>query len=601
MAISDVRVQDAAYVSFLGGVDSNLHPSLLQPDQLAWATNCSTRGGSLGPRPGFLKRPLTYQEASDETSFQDATTKFQGAGYYRASRGNSEIVVAVGGKLFAIDPVGDYQVRDITPSSGALSPNNSIVHINQAEEWAIIQDGQDAPVYYNKAGSRRAESLVDELPAGSVSTYANGRVWVGRKSEYAAGDLVGSSSGDPEINRRDAVLKFTENDYLNEGGAFATPANSGDITALEVVGALDTATGEGEVVVFTRDSVFATSVPTDRTQWKNLSYPVQRLVASKGAVGPFSPVNVNGDLYYRAPDGIRSLVFARRDFADPGMTPISNEVKRALAKDDPHLLKHSSATLYDNRLLHSCIGRRTSRGVVHRALVSLNFDTISNMRAKAPPAYEGVWTGLDMFHIVSGDFGGQERCFVFSLEGTQIELWEIDPESYQDYNGTTYKPIEWFCETREISFTSPFEMVRMDRVESWMREVKGEVAFTLYVRPDDSPVWNQWASWKEDAKVELCDSDAETCLPLRSYRPSYRPRRSIANPPQTSENLAPSKPTNDGYTFQFRLAGTGFAKVDRLRFFARQDNEDVYGAAPPATATQTQEYGCPLEEFPEIS
>lgn len=114
----------------------------------------------------------------------------------------------------------------------------------------------------------------------------------------------------------DAVLKFTENTYLNEGGSFATPTNAGPITALSVMSTLDSGVGEGDLVVFTKNSAFATTVPSDRTTWKNLSYPVQRLVAPSGAVGPYTVTNVNGDLYFRAVDGLRSLILARRDFTD---------------------------------------------------------------------------------------------------------------------------------------------------------------------------------------------------------------------------------------------------------------------------------------------
>jgi hypothetical protein len=132
----------------------------------------------------------------------------------------------------------------------------------------VIQDDQSAPIIYNRAESRRAATDGSEVPSSSVGAYGNGRLWVASGSQYAAGDLVGSSSGDAYINRIDAVLKFTENDYLNEGGSFATPTNAGPITALSVMSALDTGVGEGDLIVFTRNSAFATTVPTDRTVWK---------------------------------------------------------------------------------------------------------------------------------------------------------------------------------------------------------------------------------------------------------------------------------------------------------------------------------------------
>lgn len=599
MAQSKSKLQGDAYVSFEGGVDSNLQPKLLQPNQLAWAANCVVRGGSVSPRPGLRKRTLTFASDTDRNNFQQATARFQGAGYFRSVGDQSEIMCSIGGRIFSINPLRNYRVADVTPDTGRNSAYQELVTFQQAEDWMVIQDGQAAPIIYNRAESRRSSALSDEVPTGAISTYGNGRLWVGRGSEYAAGDLVGSSSGNPDLNRRDAVLKFTENTYLNEGGAFATPSNAGSITAMQIMGSLDTALGDGELIVFTKNSAFATNVPTDRTQWKNLSYPVQRLVAPSGSVGPYTPINVNGDLYFRSEDGIRSMVFARRDFQSPGVSPISNEINRALDNEDPKLLGFSSSAQFDNRLLHTCVGRRSSRGIIHKAIASLDFNPISGIRVKAPLAYDGIWTGLDFLHLVNGSFQGVERGFVFALDGSEIELWELDPDSTTDYNGTSEKPIEWYVETRGTRFDSPFEMKRLDRFETWLRQVRGQVDFTLYTRPDESVVWNQWATWSENAKSDFCDSDFSGCVDPKDLRPSYRPRRSFGNPPNTSTKTDTATPGNLGNTFQFRLKGVGYAELDSMRFFAEVISEDIYPDRP--TGIQTTDTGCPLTEYPQIS
>lgn len=599
MAQSKSKLQGDAYVSFEGGVDSNLQPKLLAQNQVAWAVNCRVRGGSISPRPGLRKRVLTFASESDETNFQLSTARFQGAGYFRSVGDQSEIMCSVGGRIFSINPVQNYKVSDVTPGSDRNSTYQELVTFQQAEEWMIIQDGQSAPIIYNRASSRRADALGDEVPTGTVSAYGNGRLWIGRGSEYAAGDLVGSSSGTVELNRRDAVLKYTENDYLNEGGAFATPANAGPITAMQVMGSLDTALGDGELVVFTKDSAFATNVPTDRTLWKELNYPVQRLVAPSGSVGPYTPININGDLYFRSKDGIRSMLYARRDFQSPGVTPISNEINRVLQADNPRLLAYSSSVEFDNRLLHTCAAKLSSRGVVHRAIASLDFNPVSGIRVKAPLAYDGVWTGLDFLHLVRGSFQGKERCFAFVLNGSNIELWELELDSTTDYNGTEEKAIEWYVETRSTAFDSPYEMKRLDRFEVWLKQVRGQVNFTLYTRPDESLVWNEWATWSESAKTDFCDSDFSDCISLTENRPSYRPRRSFANPPNTSTKTDMSTPSNLGNTFQFRLKGVGYAQLDSMRFFAEVISEDIYPNRP--AGNQTTDSGCPLTEYPQIS
>ena len=121
MAQSKSKLQGDAYVSFEGGVDSNLQPKLLQPNQLAWAANCVVRGGSVSPRPGLRKRTLTFASDTDRNNFQQATARFQGAGYFRSVGDQSEIMCSIGGRIFSINPLRNYRVADVTPETGRNS------------------------------------------------------------------------------------------------------------------------------------------------------------------------------------------------------------------------------------------------------------------------------------------------------------------------------------------------------------------------------------------------------------------------------------------------------------------------------------------------
>ena len=148
MAQTKPRVQGSAQVSFEGGCDSNLHPRLLQENQTAWAVNCSVRGGSIGPRPGFLKRTLTFS-GDAESKLQDTDTQFQGAGYYRGNDGRGEVLLSVGGRIFAIDPSQNFVTREVSADDDRNSNNRPVVTFEQAERWTVIQDGQNAPFLYN--------------------------------------------------------------------------------------------------------------------------------------------------------------------------------------------------------------------------------------------------------------------------------------------------------------------------------------------------------------------------------------------------------------------------------------------------------------------
>ena len=428
-------------------------------------------------------------------------------------------------------------------------------------------------------------------------------MWVARGRNYVAGDLVGGSSGSG-ATRRDAVLKFTENDYLAEGGAFSLPVNAGEVTGMKFISNLDTALGDGDLVVFSREGGFAVSVPTDRTLWKNVDYPVQRSAVPIGAVSGDAIVNVNGDLYYRSPDGLRSLIFARRSFGTPGNTPISEEVDRAFQFDAEHLLEYSSAVLFDNRLLCTCAPQKSSIGVHHKGLVALDFAPVSFMGQTSNPVYDGMWTGVNILKIMAGTFDKKKRCFAIVENASgNIEIWEITKDASTDYDGTNYDRIQWFVETRAYEFASLWERAALDRFEPWLKDLGGTVDVSVYVRPDTSPNWYLWKSWQEAAKESLCSGDNDTngCQSITPYNLSYRPRRSIGTPPETCENLDPKKPVSRGYSFQFRIQVTGRANISQVRAFCNIETEDRYRQCPPTVATETSDNTCPLDEFLTIT
>lgn len=288
--------------------------------------------------------------------------------------------------------------------------------IFQAENYAVILAGQNQPRIYD--GSTSFLTGIKQLPPAVLGTYAWGRIWLAlndRKS-FIASDLVGSQSGTPQKRYRDAILNVTENTFLNGGGAFSVPSNSGLITAMSALPMLDTSLGIGPVLVGTENSVLSCNAPTDRTTWQNLTYPIETISAlDYGPVAPKGFVAVNSDMWYRSIDGYRSFLAARLDFNASRNTPNSQEINPILDADAKQLLFYGSEMLFDNKLFATVSPYRTPYGVAHRGLVVLNFDEVSNLREKSPPAWEGVSTGLQILRVVKGVVDGVERGFAFVL------------------------------------------------------------------------------------------------------------------------------------------------------------------------------------------
>jgi hypothetical protein len=400
MANFEAKRMVDGFTSLERGMDSGRAPSLLPRNQAAYMENLTVRGGFPMPRPGFRKMAL-------EGDYLEATArKFQGAIFY--DRGSGQLVVQAGGYHYRIGLTGNIAtITDITND-----PNPSVLEkafMVQAEQYVIIQDGQSLPVIYDGATCRRA--LGDEVPIGSgPMAYGMGRLWVADGSEYLAGDIVGGATG---------VLKFTENTYLSEGGRFSIPLQSGQITSMQFTAAPNTALGQGELLVATPDSVFSCQVPTDRTIWKDLTYPTQTiLLITNGSQSQESMTVVNSDVFVRSKDGIRSIIQAVRNFRELGNVPVSREMERILPFDSDRLQKYTSAIVFDNRFLMTAAPRPLTNGCYFENIVALDFDLISSMGERSPAAYDGVWSGLNALRLIKGRFSGVDRAFAFARSKT---------------------------------------------------------------------------------------------------------------------------------------------------------------------------------------
>jgi len=457
----------------------------------------------------------------------------------------------------------------------------------QAEQFGILLQGKENPIIFDGAFARRsAGDSNNEIPPGYVGSYINGRIWISTptRNAYLAGDLVGDrTSGTQSNSFVDSVLKFTGNTYLNEGGTFSTPSNSGPITGIIGSTQLDTSLGQGPVMIFTTNTVFTNQAPVDATVWKDLQYPIQTVAqVDYGAMSPRSIVNVNSDAWYRSIDGVRSFIVARRNFNGGwGNVPMSDEMFRVFSRDSEGLLEYGSAVNFDNRLLFTCQPESTEYGVVHKGLAVINFDEISGMFNKSNPCWEGIWTGLKVFQIIRGRVGGNERTFMIAL-GTagELELWELEmdgiSDSYMhevDGNITvTHTPIQSTIETRSFNFGTPFEYKMLEFAEWFVDRLNGSVDFDVRFRPDQYPCWVAWVDRTECNTVNRCD---EACGIPVNYKPGYRPFMRTSTAPESC--LTGDRLSNRGYEFQLRMQWTGKCRIKQIRVHASRQLDDTVG------------------------
>lgn len=418
---------------------------------------------------------------------------------------------------------------------------------------------------------------VPELPAGRMGAYGMGRNWISQIDgiSYVASDIVGGAAGTQASNFRDSVLKMTENDFLSGGGYFRLPGSGNIINSMTFMATLDASQGQGALQIGTDVGMFSNNTPVDRDDWANLTNPIltESLIGS-GPLAQNSTVLANSDILFRSIEGLGSLVIARRNFGEWGNTPISREMDPIFRADNTNLLIFSSAVVFDNRFLITASPTANGSGTYHRAAVALNFDTISSMRTKLPPVYDGMWTGLNILQFMVGNFSGTGRSFAFGYDllNANIELYELLTTIGRNYfdNGDTR--IVWVIET-PVMFKSDVkpmsELCRLLNGEIYVQEVVGVVHVKVEYRPDFYPCW---VPWKE---LDIC---ADTTIP--DGKPGYRTRVSFGEPAgDACDEANGNRQLRVGHFFQFRFTFTGKAKF--MGFRAQVTTQPEPNFAPP--------------------
>lgn len=578
----------------LAGVDSGRAPSVLDRTQLSWLVNGITRGGVLQCRPGWIKQPLVFLDqfanvdATTQSNFQTAG-RWQGAGAYEGNDGHLSLLAAIGGRVFAV-ALDSMSVQDLTAQiNDQFDPISEQVWMTQAESYMVIQNGEESPFVYDGSVLKRTVASAlggTSVPIGTCMAYNNGRLWVALPGGHAfvAGDLAYSgATGTPAD-----LLQFTENTFLAGGGAFVVTAQAGPIRAMCSIAAQDSVTGQGPLQVMTTRGAFSINAPFDRTQWQTTVNPIETIsLLAAGAVSQNATLNVNGDIWFRSPDGVRSFMIARREHNTWVNTPSSNEMVRTFNYDAPELLPFASAALFDNRWIvtsqPSVVKNAANvvRGIAHRALGVLDFYPINSMASQLDsslqPEWQGMWTGLNVLQLVT--IGSDApRCFAFVINSnSEIELWELTKDGRFD-NGT--QRISWAIESPAYGFdTGGWNLRQLWYGDTWLTRVAGQVDLSLKFRPDADPVWRTWHTTQTCAPIQDCDTPR--CGTPNAYREQYRSRVRFPEPDAVCDQIL-DQPVNRAYRFAVRLDITGFCAIPQFRIAGKDQSEDVVGACSVA-------------------
>lgn len=574
-------------------IQSEGNPNGLARNELAWLNNCGVRDGGILPRFGWQPLMVVHND----------TGLFQGKFMYQPIDEDPYHIYSISGHIYLVKE--NSPIVDLSLLFGHVNPaTEPIAYFVQAEQFLIIQAGDDVtlPLFWDGATLRRSKGItnpavvpgtpgVNELPAGTAMDYFMGRIWIAQGRRVMAGDIVDGNSGTLSYEFNDAVLNVTECPLVLGGDGFSVPAQDGTIRGIAHSANIDAALGQGRLFMGTRKGIYALNVPVSRNDWTATTKNTQPLVTvvqlNNGWVNDRGILPVNGDLFYQSLEpGIRSLLQSMRYFGQWGNKQISANEQRILQYNDRALLRHCSAAYFDSRMLQTALPKQTDQGVVHQALIPMDFIPISSFATDVRPNWEGMWQGVDHFQLTTGDFGGRERCFttIRAANDHSIQLWEITNFLKDDLNLTDVgsNRITWVIEFPAFTWNDIAMLKRLIGCEIWADRLFGTVEFTLEYRPDSQVCWNPWHAWKKcSPRNSAEDASNPIAYPLVPCKESYIATMTMPKPIAVCAAggggpVPVGRPSDQAYQFQPRLTIKGFCRIRGIYLHAEPMGRKLY-------------------------
>lgn len=527
------------------GMNQSVDPIFLSDGYASRLINCNISSGRAATRPGFTfvsslaggkyqgskREPYTYEDSS-----------------YNA---------------YAIN--GFIYLRDIDTGVitlvGSMSGSASKVYFCQADRYLIVQDGVSTPLIIEGLTSRSASSVDNEVPIGTLMIYGHNRLYMvpaqvqgqdAYSRYFIAGDIM--LPNDPAT-----VLKFTETEYLNGGGAFALPHDFGPIGAMGFFKNQDTGTGYGPLVVIGEKGGSLFQINAPREQWQDIDISTV-LFNDIGSDSPFAVFSINDDLFFRGIKHIRTVKQAAsvaRGAVGPTTSGISTEVYDEIEKDQDGTRSYVSSAYDGDHIYFTADGSVTSDGdIAFKELIAMNTYVTHSLSGEGKLVYDGLWTGFDFLGLLTAT--KRSDLMVIVKRDGQNELWKLDASADND-NGITsiecrvYTPLMLWKET----YLNGKSLSHMDL---WFSDIGTDIEVSVYYRPEGYPYWSLF--------------DSGTMLRTLSGPDQLRSRIRLELPEEVDSDVVSDRILSVSEAFQFMIEWKGSAKLLKMTVVADEREFD---------------------------
>lgn len=553
--------------NFILGVNSNLHPTLLNSAQASWAINLTNDGAMWYTRPGY------------RSLMRVPDGKAQGFTLFTPTGGEPNMVFAVSGKIYtSAFPFETYmQLPNI--QFDAFVDHIFFKEATQGVDSGVIidpkavlmmQDGLTRPAYWDGQASRHLNpgGATNETIIGTTMEWIGSRLWVAQGRQIFASDIF-----DP--------LHFTETLYLSGGGSLQ--AMDGDVITL-----LKRTADSRALLAFTigNTTIIRANI-TDRAQWQFIPDFISLQFPGVGATGGKAYCEKNGELWWFSIQGARRFTQTGEAIRTSHSGVASIEMKRSFDNLSPVLNRVAgfAGGVY--------LGFSVPSGdIFNRHTWVLDTAISDQLTSTAPPGWQGIWMGTRPVEWATGIIRGEERTFYISQDTCGVRIWEALIPDYED-NGCRI-----FCSLELPGLVSgePLSFKRFRFTEAHLHKVSGTVDFTMEYRGD-------WGCWKQIGGFTMCAVDCLQSLKCGEPNPQIYPQNrwvKSVDVPHACISKEGSFSENIGTFFQNRFRWYGKNGVRMYRSQMDQWQENSLGACT-ASDTVCKELSCCDEEINYLS
>lgn len=229
---------------------------------------------------------------------------------------------------------------------------------------------------------------------------------------------------------------------------------------------------------------------------------------------------------------------------------------------------------------------KTGAEYYHRGLAVLDYTSISGSGGVSQPAWDGLWTGLNIQGLHKAFLAGAPLCVatVYNDNLHRNELWQITNRQGEDIAEFSSSKQPCSLELAAMNCEKSYSEKKLLALNLFLNDIRGNLVGNIFYRNDGDHCWRTWLQSNTATKqFELCaevDTNPELeTSPFSDGLAQHPPQRRLVKLGQPLF-ACESQTTADArlfYETQLKIEWTGLMTIDKMELMVLEQIQDMRG------------------------